>query len=64
MAYIPTCCKNQCRKTGEDSKDENGYPYIYCRLTKELCIAQRWRPEQQKHIISERARNICKKYDE
>ena len=64
MAYIPTCCKNQCRKTGEDAKDENGYPYIYCRLTKELCIAQRWGPEQQKHIISERARNICKKYDE
>lgn len=64
MAYIPTCCKNQCRKTGEDAKDENGYPYIYCRLTKELCIAQRWCPEQQKHIISERARNICKKYDE
>ena len=45
MAYIPTCCKNQCRKTGEDTKDENGYPYIYCRLTKELCIAQRWCPE-------------------
>lgn len=63
MAYVTTYCINQCRKTGEGTKDDNGKPYIFCKLTGELCVAQRWCPEQEKHIVSERAKNICKNYE-
>ena len=63
MAYIPTCCQHQCKKSDENSKDVNGRAYVFCRLTNELCVAQRWCPEQQKYIVSERAINICKKYN-
>ena len=62
MSYRTTYCGNQTRKAGNVSKDENGYPYIYCKITNALCVAQRWCPEQHKHIISERANRICKNY--
>lgn len=64
MAHVTTFCRNQSRRTGEGSKDENGYPYIFCRLTKEVCMAQRWCPELKKFVISERAKKICKKYED
>lgn len=63
MAYIPTCCKNQYKKTGDSSKDNNGNSYIFCRKTQQMCFAQRWCPEQKKYIISERANKICKNYE-
>ena len=63
MAHVTTYCKNQSRRSGDKSKDNNGYAYIFCRLNKEMCIAQRWCPEQQKYIVSERACKICKKYE-
>jgi hypothetical protein len=50
------------KRSGDKYKDINGYSHIYCKLTKELCIAQRFCPEQDKYIISERAKNICKNY--
>lgn len=62
--YIHTYCRNQKRKSGENTRDENNCPYIFCKLTDEICVAQRWCPEQKKHIISERAKNICKKFEE
>lgn len=62
MSYIQTCCVNQTRKSGENSKDNSGYPYIYCKITDKMCVAQRWCPEQRKHIVSERANKICKYY--
>lgn len=64
MAHVTTFCRNQSRHTGEGSKDENGYPYIFCKLTKEMCMAQRWCPELKKFVISERAKKICKKYED
>lgn len=62
MAYVITYCGNQCRKSGEDSKDTCGYPYIFCRITNKMCTAQRWCPEQEKYIVSERANKTCKNY--
>lgn len=60
--YNITCCINQMKKRDERFSDCNGNMRICCRLTKELCVAQRWCPEQEKYIISERAKNICKNY--
>lgn len=60
--YNITFCSNQMKRSGDKYKDINGYSHIYCKLTKELCIAQRFCPEQDKYIISERAKNICKNY--
>lgn len=63
MAFIPTYCKYQCRKSGSEFTDNNGYSYIYCRKSQELCIAQRWCSEQEKYIISERANKTCRNYE-
>lgn len=62
MAFIPTHCVNQYRKSGEETKDNNGNSYIFCKKTRGLCFAQRWCPEQNKYIISERANKVCKNY--
>lgn len=60
--YKITNCSNQMFKVEDKYKDSNGQRYVCCRLTKELCCAQRWCPEQEKYIVSERAKNICKNY--
>ena len=60
--YRINCCTYQCRKSGEGTKDDNGNSYVFCRLTQKLCVSQRWCPEQQKYIVSERAKSICKNY--
>lgn len=60
--YKVTCCANQCRKSGNGTKDSDGNSYIFCKLSKAKCISQRWCPEQQKYIISERANLGCKNF--
>lgn len=62
MAAV-TYCRNSCRRTGENSKDNNGCAYVFCKITGQMCVAQRWCSEKQKHIISERAGKICKKFE-
>lgn len=62
MAYVTTYCQYEKYKVGSQFKDEQGNKRVCCQLSNDICIAQRWCPEQQKYIISERAKNICKDY--
>lgn len=60
--YTVTFCSNQMCRAGKQYADDNNQKYVCCKVTKELCVAQRWCPEQQKYIVSERAKNICKNF--
>lgn len=59
MVYL---CRHQMSKS--DVVDEKGNKYIYCRKTNGICIGQRFCPEQQRYIISERVKNICRDYED
>ena len=60
--YKVTYCANQCKKSGDDTKDSDGHSYVFCKLSQKPCVSQRWCPEQQKYIVSERANSVCKNY--
>ena len=62
MRYIATYCRNQKTKNGEQFIDAQGNKRICCCLNNDICIAQRWCPEQNQYIVSEREKNICKNY--
>lgn len=47
-----------------DVVDEKGNKYIYCGKTNSICIGQRFCPDQQRYIISERVKNICRDYED
>lgn len=60
--YKVTCCANQCRKSSDKFKDSNGYQFVCCNISQDLCLSQRWCSEQQKYIVSEHADKLCKNY--
>ena len=62
MTYVTTYCQYEKYKAGNQFKDEQGNKRVCCCLNNDICIAQRWCPEQEKYIVSERAKKICKNY--
>ena len=62
MAHLATYCRNEKYKIGDQYKDAQGNRRVCCCLNNDVCIAQRWCPEQNQYIVSERAKNICKNY--
>ena len=57
---VGSLCEYQGVK--KDFKDSAGRKQIYCTKHECLCIGQRFCPDLQQWIVSERAKNICKDY--
>ena len=54
-------CKYQSYK--KDFKDNQNIKQLYCSKNKCLCCGQRYCVKQQRYIISERVKSICKDFE-
>lgn len=59
MVYL---CGHHMFKSGVT--DEKGNKYIFCHKKNDICTGQRFCPEKQCYIISERVKSICRDYED
>jgi len=61
MAKFSVCKYQSYQRKVEDNTDN---PKVYCKKTKDICGAQKYCPELNKFVISERAKMICKYFED